>query len=163
MAGVTCVLRDETAEQIAAALGKLGRVLRSSAQRWERLDIGVRRTDVSLLRRLQRDGEQRLSDLAEPQCVSVSVISRQVATLEHDGLVVRRVDPTDARVVLIRLSDAGRDRLADITRRYAAFVHRALVDFDDVEAGRMAELIDLAADRMSAELDSPPNERIPVA
>ncbi|MFC6147839.1 MULTISPECIES: MarR family winged helix-turn-helix transcriptional regulator [Mumia] len=160
---MTLVLTDETAERVAAALGKLGRVLRSSAHRWDRLDIGVRRTDVPLLRRLQHDGEQRLSDLAEPQCVSVSVISRQVAALEHDGLVERRVDPTDARVVLIRLSDSGRERLADITRRYATFVHRALDEFDDSEARRMAELIDLAAERMSAELDSPPNERTPDA
>ncbi|MGH1561785.1 MarR family winged helix-turn-helix transcriptional regulator [Mumia sp. DW29H23] len=147
------MLTKETAERMVGVLGKLGRALRSSNHRWERLEVGLRRNDLTVLRRLERHGEQRMSDLAEAQCVTASVISRQIASLEHDGLVERRSDPADARVGLIRLSDVGRERLEAVTRRYADVFLAMFSDWDDVEASRMADLISEFADRVAYELD----------
>lgn len=154
------MLTMETAERMVGVLGKLGRALRSSSHRWERLDVGLRRNDLTVLRRLERHGEQRMSDLAETQCVTASVISRQVAGLEHDGLVERRSDPTDARVGLIRLSDVGRERLEEVTRRYADFLQAAFADWDDAEASRMADLVSEFADRIAYDLD--PHSELPM-
>lgn len=147
------MLSSETAERVAGATSKLSRALRSSSHRWERLDIGMRRTDLAVLRRLQLEGEQRMSDLAEAQCVTPSVISRQVASLEQHGLVQRRSDPADARVGLITLTEVGRERLKQVTARYAEFLRLILPDWEDSEARRVADLLDEFADRVYAELE----------
>ncbi|MFD1825775.1 MULTISPECIES: MarR family winged helix-turn-helix transcriptional regulator [Mumia] len=147
------MLTTETAERMVGVLGKLSRALRSSSHRWERLNGGMRRQDHTVLRRLQRHGEQRMSDLADAQCVTASVISRQIAALEQEGLVERRSDPADARVGLIRLSDHGSARLEDATRRYAGFVRSVFADWDDAEAARMADLINEFADRLALDLE----------
>jgi len=147
------MVTTETAERMVGVLGKLSRALRSSSHRWDRLDVGLRRNDLTVLRRLQRHGEQRMSDLADAQCVTASVISRQVAALEHDGLVERRSDPADARVGLIRLSELGRTRLEQVTRRYTAFVRSAFADWDDADAARTADLIGQLADRVVSDLE----------
>ncbi|MBW9215277.1 MarR family transcriptional regulator [Mumia sp. zg.B53] len=141
------MLTVETAERMVGVLGTLNRALRSSSHRWE-LAVGMRGSDLTLLRRLQRHGEQRVSDLADAQCVTASVISRQITTLEQDGLVERRADPTDARVGLIRLSDLGRARLEQVTRRSVGVVQSALADWDDTETERVADLISQLAERL---------------
>ncbi|WP_262848402.1 MarR family winged helix-turn-helix transcriptional regulator [Mumia quercus] len=146
------MLTTETAERMVGVLGKLSRVLRSSSHRWENA-IGMRGSDLTVLRRLQRHGEQRVSDLAEAQCVTASVISRQVAALEQDGLVERHSDPADARVGLIRLSELGRARLEQVTQRYVGVLQSALSDWDEAETARTAELISALADRLARERD----------
>lgn len=42
-------------------------------------------------------------------------LTRMLDTLEADGLVVRKQDPTDRRTKLIELTDAGREALKEIT------------------------------------------------
>jgi DNA-binding MarR family transcriptional regulator len=57
---------------------------------------------------LERDGEQRLGELAERLAVDPSVVSRQVAALTRMGLAARRSDPVDRRAQLLGITDAGR-------------------------------------------------------
>jgi DNA-binding MarR family transcriptional regulator len=40
--------------------------------------------------------------------VTQPVVSRLVGRLEREGLVIRRIDPTDARAMLVEITDAGR-------------------------------------------------------
>jgi DNA-binding MarR family transcriptional regulator len=50
----------------------------------------------------------RMSDLCNDVLLSQPGLSRLVARLEARGLVVREVDPNDARASLLRLSKAGK-------------------------------------------------------
>jgi DNA-binding MarR family transcriptional regulator len=71
------------------------------------------------------DGPLTNKDLAESQGVSVAAMSRAVAQLARQGLIVRRGDPQDRRLVLLSLSPKGRTHLADHSRRMQAlFVQR---------------------------------------
>jgi len=67
---------------------------------------------VSLLAELGNTGECRIGELARRRAVDVSVVSRQVAQLEREGLVTRRPDPRDRRVSLVQATPAGREALA---------------------------------------------------
>jgi DNA-binding MarR family transcriptional regulator len=74
-------------------------------------------TAASTLRRLDRDGPQRICDLTAPEGVSQPAMTQLVTRLEKDGLAVRGSDPTDGRVVVVTITDAGR---AAVHRRRVA-------------------------------------------
>ena len=65
-------------------------------------------TAVSVLHALERLGPQRLTRLAGLQGVSQPSATALVSRLEHDGLVERRPDENDRRVVLVALTATGR-------------------------------------------------------
>lgn len=72
-------------------------------------------TTASTLSTLSRSGPLRLTDLAAAEGVAQPSMTSLVTSLERNGLVERRTDPADRRVVLVALTDAGRDHLG--TRR----------------------------------------------
>jgi DNA-binding MarR family transcriptional regulator len=86
-------------------------------------------TAASTLRRLDQVGDHRLSDLAVAEGVSQPAMTQLVSRLERDGLVTRAGDPTDGRVVVVGIADAGRS----LAR------HRRQV-LSEKLAGRLAEL-----------------------
>jgi DNA-binding MarR family transcriptional regulator len=107
----------------------------------------------TLLVPLERDGEQRCSALAAQAGVDVSVVSRQVATLERAGYVERRPDASDGRASLFRLTPAGADALAATRAERAHWAAAALSGWDEQDAERLGELLDrLLADLQAAPL-----------
>ncbi|GAA1512169.1 hypothetical protein GCM10009827_028050 [Dactylosporangium maewongense] len=69
-------------------------------------------TAASTLRRLEREGPRRLTELAAAEGVTQPAMTQLAQRLERDGLAERTPDPTDGRVVLVRVTLAGRDLLA---------------------------------------------------
>ena len=82
---------------------------------------GMSLTTAATLGRLDREGEHRLSELAAAEGVTQPAMTQLVSRLERDGLAERRGDPADRRVVLVRVTAAGREAVA---RRRAARVER---------------------------------------
>lgn len=69
-------------------------------------------TAASTLRRLEREGPRRLTELAADEGVTQPAMTQLAQRLERDGLAERATDATDGRVVLVRVTQAGRDLLA---------------------------------------------------
>jgi DNA-binding MarR family transcriptional regulator len=84
-----------------------------------------------VLKILHKGGEQRGGEIAAKLGVDASVVSRQVAALEADGLVSRRPDPADARVGLVSLAPAGKAQLDALYSSYTQHLRAALADLDD--------------------------------
>ena len=61
-------------------------------------------------------GEVRLGDLAALEGVTPATLSRVVAALERNQLVVRSADPDDRRSAFLSPTDLGRGVLADARR-----------------------------------------------
>jgi DNA-binding MarR family transcriptional regulator len=78
-------------------------------------------TTLSVLHTLAHTGPRRLCELTATEQVTQSAITQLVTRLERDGLVERRLDPTDGRAVLVNLTASGakivEERHADRTRR----------------------------------------------
>ena len=91
---------------------------------------GLSLTTASTLATLDRDGPQRLSDLATREGVTQPSMTALVSRLERDGLATRGDDPTDRRAVVVTLTDAGRAVLADRRRRRAAQLAALLDELD---------------------------------
>ena len=69
-------------------------------------------TAASTLRRLERSGPHRLSELYAPEGVSQPAMTQLVTRLEKEGLAQRADDPTDGRAVVVSITDAGRAAVA---------------------------------------------------
>ena len=70
--------------------------------------------------------ERRMQELAEAVHLSQSALSRVVARLEGDGLVVRTMCTEDRRGIFACLTDAGRERYAAALPAHRAVLAAAL-------------------------------------
>jgi DNA-binding MarR family transcriptional regulator len=64
-------------------------------------------TSASTLATLERTGPRRITDLAAIEGVTQPAMTVLVRVLEQSGLVERRGDPTDKRVALVAVTEAG--------------------------------------------------------
>jgi DNA-binding MarR family transcriptional regulator len=141
-------LSPGTRDRLVAGIARVIRTGRHvSTRAAESVYGGLPSFGWTLLLPLERDGEQRCSVLAARAGVDVSVVSRQVATLERQGYVDRRPDPHDGRASLIGLSEAGAAALARTRVVRSEWAAAALADWDEDDARLLGDLIErLAAD-----------------
>ncbi|GAA1717972.1 hypothetical protein GCM10009745_78470 [Kribbella yunnanensis] len=146
--------RDASAQELLEGVSSLIRAVRCIEHKHLMPENGLRRSDASVLKVLMRDGEQRGGEIAAKLGVDASVVSRQLTTLEADGLVSRRPDPVDARVGLIRVSDDGRARLGALYSAYTKQLRSALADFDDDALSDAANVLQRLARAVTEAADS---------
>ncbi|WP_419538570.1 MarR family winged helix-turn-helix transcriptional regulator [Mycolicibacterium fortuitum] len=79
-----------------------------------------------LLSTIEDQGEARISDLAYLDHCSQPTMTTQVRRLEDAGLVSRTTDPGDARAVLIRITQQGRQTLEHARADRAAAINPRL-------------------------------------
>ncbi|MCU1492470.1 MAG: slyA [Acidimicrobiaceae bacterium] len=127
--------RDEAGGEAGAALYAL---VVATVRRVPR-DMSL--TSGSTLSTLERTGPRRVTDLAVIQGVTQPSMTVLVRALERDGLVERKGDPTDKRVSLVALTDAGSSYVH--ARRQAGIAAlRQLIDkLTSDEAGSLAAAI----------------------
>ena len=112
-------------------------------------------TAASTLRRLERAGPHRLSELYAPEGISQPAMTQLITRLEKEGLVRRAGDPNDGRAVIVTITDAGRAAVAhrrEVRARALSELLRGLSpdEYETVVAALPAldRLNDLAADRL---------------
>jgi DNA-binding MarR family transcriptional regulator len=103
---------SEIREDIAAALDLGAALLSRRVAQGRGLSLAAR----GVLGSLEEVGPTRLTALAAASGVSQPAMTQLVGRLERDGLVVRLIDPDDARATLVDLSDAGHAFLAELRR-----------------------------------------------
>ncbi|MEV7420715.1 MarR family transcriptional regulator [Streptomyces sp. NPDC089919] len=64
-------------------------------------------TSAATLATLHRTGPRRITDLAATEGVTQPAMTVLVRVMEESGLVERRGDPSDRRVTLVHLTEAG--------------------------------------------------------
>src|ERR1700733_13790055 len=92
---------------IAGGMERLGRLFRplNTAD-------GLSLTAAATLATLERSGPSRLTSLAVREGVTQPAMTQLIGRLQESGLVDRTADPTDGRVVQVRVTDEGRATLA---------------------------------------------------
>jgi DNA-binding MarR family transcriptional regulator len=83
-------------------------------------------TSLSTLATLSRKGPRRITELAASEGVTQPSVTALVTALERAGLVERRSDPADRRVVLVALTEAGAAYLRVRRQASAAAVAQAV-------------------------------------
>ena len=112
-------------------------------------ELGVRLElpALGLLGTAEEHAGQRLSRLAEVLRLDLSVVSRQVAQLEREGLLRRERDPLDHRASLVHPTPAGTALLQRVRDARAARLRTLLADWSDEDLDALARgMARLAAD-----------------
>jgi DNA-binding MarR family transcriptional regulator len=115
-------LLNRAGARIAAAFSEEVRPLGATLQMWR------------VLAALREGDGRRMGDLSETTSIEVSTLTRLVDNMEKKGLVARRRDAADARVVALHVTPAGRrltQRITPIAERYE---NVALAGFTAAEA-----------------------------
>jgi DNA-binding MarR family transcriptional regulator len=115
-------LLNRAGARIAAAFSAEVRPLGATLQMWR------------VLAALREGDGRRMGDLSETTSIEVSTLTRLVDNMEKKGLVARRRDASDARVVALHVTPAGRrltQRISPIAERYESV---ALAGFTAAEA-----------------------------
>ena len=115
-------LLNRAGTRIAVAFSEEVRPLGATLQMWR------------VLAALREGDGRRMGDLSETTSIEVSTLTRLVDTMEKKGLVARRRDADDARVVALHVTPAGRrltQRITPIAERYERV---ALAGFTAAEA-----------------------------
>jgi DNA-binding MarR family transcriptional regulator len=93
---------------ISEAADALYRLLTAAVRQLPR-DMSL--TSLATLSTIDRTGPRRITDLSASEGVTQPSMTSLVTALERSGLVERRQDPNDQRVVLVALTEAGADYL----------------------------------------------------
>jgi DNA-binding MarR family transcriptional regulator len=117
---------------------------------------GVSMSNLHVMSMLERHGELSMSGIAEALDVSLSNATGLVDRMEERGLVERARVPDDRRVVLVRLTDAGRSALEEIEVFRDEAVGRIVDQLDERQLTRLATtLADLRAAVARVTADDP--------
>jgi DNA-binding MarR family transcriptional regulator len=131
------------ASSLRLSVMRLGRRLRL-----ERSGDDRTLNQLAVLGTLDRLGPLSIGELASSEKVKPPSMTRTVACLEEAGLVTRRPHHTDGRQVVVELTAAARDVLADDRRRRDAWLAKRLgaLDADELELlHRVAPLLERLA------------------
>jgi DNA-binding MarR family transcriptional regulator len=130
----------ETARRLGAAISRLMRAA-TRARAQDAANGGVFHS-MALLVTLMESGPLRSASLADAVLSDPSTISRQVAALVDQGLVVREPDPEDRRATLLAISDAGREAVAQKMRLRDLHLAHMTADWSARDRARLADLLD---------------------
>ncbi|HEU4672656.1 MAG TPA: MarR family transcriptional regulator [Candidatus Limnocylindrales bacterium] len=127
---------DAVVADIIALVGEaLSEIKCIGSERMARTGLSMSHWHVLML--LARHGEMSMSRLAEAQQISLSNATGLVDRLVERGLVERFGDPDDRRVVLIRVSDAGRQLLEKVDLLREDFIRRVVGRLDATRLRRL--------------------------
>jgi DNA-binding MarR family transcriptional regulator len=110
----------ELAARLRLAVGRLNRRIRIDGHE------AIPPLQLSALVTIEQYGPLRLSELARREAVTAPTMSRVLAALDEQGLVIRTPDPHDARGVRIVLSELGIRRVQEVRSTRTALVARRL-------------------------------------
>jgi DNA-binding MarR family transcriptional regulator len=122
---------DLVAGTLLARANRLTRLLmRSGAHELSRTEAGVLSTLV--------DGPRRITELAATETLAQPTVTQLVDKLEGRGLVTRGSAAVDRRVVMVAISDLGRERLEELRAVIRASMREALAGLPDAELTELA-------------------------
>jgi DNA-binding MarR family transcriptional regulator len=88
------------------------------------------------------DGERTTSNLAARQRVSVPTISRQVDCLVSKGLLMRSRDENDRRIILLELTQNGKELLDTLTENTRQWLGQSIESLDAAEIEEISDSLE---------------------
>ena len=141
------VIRSMTPAEVKATIvadfkASIGELRCLGSERLVRLGISM--TQLHVMHLLEHHGELAMSRLAETLDVSLSAATGLVDRVEERGFVERIRVPEDRRIVLVRITDAGRQMLEDVELLRVGIIGQVLDELDETQlAGLASAMADL--------------------
>jgi DNA-binding MarR family transcriptional regulator len=99
------------------------------------------RASYLIARTLETTGPVSINGLASTLGLDATTVTRQVATMEAAQLILRRTNPDDGRVSLIRLSQRGRRTMRAVQRARKERLATLLGDWTPDDRRELARLL----------------------
>lgn len=115
-------------------------------QTWQRIGMDLSSNDFLALLMLSRRPEARMSEVAEYLDAPLNTATGIVARLVRKGLVERRNSAEDKRVVVVSLSDQGRELFAQSMRHGITLASRVLEGLTDDQIVSLVGVVDRVLD-----------------
>lgn len=116
--------------------------------------LGISMSQLHVMHLLDRHGELPMSHLADMIDVSLSAATGLVDRVEERGFVERVRVPNDRRIVLVRITDAGRQMLEDVEILRIGIIEKVLDQLDEAQlVGVATAMADLRAAVMTTVSD----------
>jgi len=139
-------LMERFDEALAATMHNLG------PQLIQRASIKLTPGQLFMLHYIQREENCNLSQLADKMHVSPSAITIMLDRMESHGLVLRRRDDTDRRVVNAEVTQAGNDIINRVWKMRTEVLQHCLSQFQADELNTLVQSLERLA-RVSATVD----------
>lgn len=110
--------------------------------RTEGIKEPLERSAYSILGRLHDQGPLRPGTLAALFHLDASTVSRQVAALEHAGLIARKADPQDGRAYRLELTDLGTRALSETREARRDLMRDLLASWPQADQAALAHLLE---------------------
>jgi DNA-binding MarR family transcriptional regulator len=120
---------------ISEAADALYRLLTATVRQLPR-DLSL--TSLATLATVERSGPRRITDLSASEGITQPSMTSLVTALEKSGLVERRQDASDQRVVLVALTEAGAEYLRKRRQAGTEAFARLIADLPPAEAAAIA-------------------------
>ena len=134
-------------QQLLVLARRLSRPIRlHGPSGWTVLD----RPAYQALWRIVEEGPLRATTMATLLEVDLSVVSRQVKSLEDAGLVQREPDPVDARAALVTATPAGREAFEATARGRTEVLDDVMGDWPEADRAELVRLLT----RFNSELEA---------
>ena len=127
----------ELAARLRLSATRLARRLRQEA------DSGLTPSQLSALAAIDHRGPLTLGALADYERVAPPSITKLVAKLEAEGLVIRTADPGDRRFVRVATTEAGRARMNTSRQRRTAWLAGRIRELDADQQARLRAALDV--------------------
>lgn len=113
-------------------------------------ETALDRPAYQALWRIVEDGPVRPTALAAALEIDLSVVSRQLRSLEDAGLITRTTDPVDARAALVRATPAGLAAFAETQERRSRILEEAVQDWSEQDREVFTALLTRFNDKMES-------------
>ena len=127
-------------ETQVALLMRLGEATRRSTG--GRAHRALDRAAYVILRRLQADGPLNVSALADALNLDGSTVTRQLTTLENDGLIERRRDPSDGRGTVVEATSKGLTQVDAVSEARRELYRQCLADYSEADREELATTLE---------------------
>ncbi|MEK5334207.1 MarR family winged helix-turn-helix transcriptional regulator [Lysinibacillus sp. FSL W8-0992] len=102
---------------------------------------GISASRYELLHQLYKTEEINQSTLQKAVNIDSGAITRHLKQLEASGMVTRRRNPTDNRVIFVRLTDEGRKQIIGYKKEKVRFVNQMLHGFNQEELESLSVML----------------------
>lgn len=102
---------------------------------------GITSTRYELLHLLYETEEINQSNLQKAVNIDSAAITRHLKQLEANGMVTRRRNPSDNRVIFVCLTEEGRKQIVGYKKEKINFVNQMLLDFKPEELESLSDML----------------------
>lgn len=132
-------------DEVGEVVKKLVRIL----QLFERDQIkpfGVTTSQCYCLLELLKSDSLNMCELSEKLNLNTSTVTRVLDNLVRDGLILRTRDERDRRIVIVSLSEKGRETAEELSKNINQYYKKILVNIPDGELRQVLNSVSMILD-----------------